>query len=216
MVRALNGYGFMATLDALGENVLSGDLVEHAVQEYLGVLRAIRDERPDSNISVKLSQMGLRLDPALCLSSMRSLCRAAADLGNFVRIDMEASGCTTPTLDLYRRLRDEGVTNVGVLLQAYMRRSLRDVRALPERSNVRLCKGIYVEARSIAYKDRAIVNRNYLRLLEGMLDRGFTSASQRTTRSWSGRHCRSSIAAAPGARRTSSRCSWEWTSSCVD
>ena len=173
VVRALNANGFMATLDVLGESVLSGDLVDRAVQEYVGALRAIRDERLDSNISVKLTQVGLRLDPALCLSSMRSLCRAAADLGNFVRIDMEDSSCTTPTLDLYRRLRDEGIANVGVVLQACMRRSLRDVRALPERSNVRLCKGIYVEPRSIAYEARAIVNRNYVRLLEEMLDRGF-------------------------------------------
>ena len=173
VVRALNGNGYMATLDVLGESVSSGDLVEHAVQEYLRALRAIRDERLDSNVSVKLTQMGLKLDPALCLSRMRSLCRAAAELGNFVRIDMEDSSCTGPTLDLYRTLRAEGVANVGVVLQAYMRRSHRDVRELPERSNVRLCKGIYVEPRAIAYQDRAVIRKNYARLLEEMLDRGF-------------------------------------------
>jgi proline dehydrogenase len=173
VVRALNGNGFMATLDVLGESVDRGDLVAGEVQEYLAALRAIRNERLDSNVSVKLTQMGLKLDPALCLSSMRSLCRASADLGIFVRIDMEDSGCTTATLDLYRRLREEGFANLGVVLQACLRRSLQDVRALPEGCNARLCKGIYVEPRAIAYKDRAIISANYLRLLQEMLDRGF-------------------------------------------
>jgi len=173
VVRALNDGGLMATLDVLGESVTSAALVKSAVQEYLTALRTIRDERIDSNISVKATQLGLKLDADLCLDSMRTLARAAAELGNFVRIDMEDSSCTSATLDLYRRLREEGLLNVGAVLQAYMRRSLTDVRALPPGSNVRLCKGIYIEPRSIAYKDRAIVNKNYVRLLEEMLDRGF-------------------------------------------
>ncbi len=173
VVRALNGNGFMATLDVLGESVDSRALVDGAVQEYLEALRAIRDERLDSNISVKLTQLGLKIDPDLCQTSILNLVREASDLGNFVRIDMEDSSCTQATLDLYRRLGGEGLTNVGVVLQAYLRRSLQDVRGLPAGSNVRLCKGIYVEPRSLAYTERAIVNRNYVRLLEEMLDRGF-------------------------------------------
>ena len=173
VVRALNDGGVMATLDVLGESVTSRALAEGAVRDYGDALQRIRLERLDSNISIKLSQLGLKLDFEFCLEKVRALCRSAGELGNFVRIDMEDSTCTTATLDLYRRLRDEGLANLGVVLQAYMRRSLADVRALPPGANVRLCKGIYVEPREIAYKDRAVVNRNYVRLLEELLDRGF-------------------------------------------
>ena len=173
VVRGLNDEGFMATLDVLGESVTSPSLVSSAVQEYLTALRAIKDDRLDTNISVKATQLGLKLDAALCLESLRTLVRAAGEIGSFVRIDMEDSSCTTATLDLHRRLREEGFTNVGAVLQAYMRRSLPDVRALPAGSNVRLCKGIYIEPRSIAYKDRAVVNKNFVRLLDEMLDRRF-------------------------------------------
>ena len=173
VVRALNDGGVMTTLDVLGESVTSRALAEGAVRDYGDALRRIRLERLDSNISIKLTQLGLKLDFEFCLEKVRALCRAAGELGNFVRLDMEDSSCTTATLDLYRRLRDEGLANLGVVLQAYMRRSLADVRALPAGANVRLCKGIYVEPREIAYKDRAVVNRNYVRLLEELLDRGF-------------------------------------------
>jgi proline dehydrogenase len=172
VVRALNGNGYMTTLDVLGESVRRRGLVERAVQEYLEALRAIRDERLDSNISVKLTQLGLRIDPDLCASSVGALCRSAAESGNFVRIDMEDSTCTGPTLEIYRRLRAEGFANLGIVLQACLRRSLQDVRSLPEGANVRLCKGIYVEPRTIAYTHRPLVNRNFVRLLEEMLDRG--------------------------------------------
>ena len=90
-----------------------------------------------------------------------------------MRVDMEDSTCTTPTLELYRRLRHEGVENVGLVLQAGLRRTLADARGLPERSNVRVCKGIYLEKRSIAYHDRGVVRKNFTRVLEELLDRGF-------------------------------------------
>ncbi len=172
VVRALNGGGVMATLDVLGESVASPVQVEAAFREYQEALQSIRRERLDSNISIKLTQMGLKLDPGLCIGRVRSLALEAAESRNFVRIDMEDSSCTTATLDLYRRLREEGLTNVGVVLQACLRRSLDDARALPAGANVRLCKGIYVEPRSIAYTDRAIINKNYIRLLLELLDRG--------------------------------------------
>ena len=173
VVRRLNQEGLMATLDVLGESVARTDLVAGAVNEYLDALKAIDVARHDANVSVKPTQLGLKLDFDLCLNGMRELVRAAARIGNFVRIDMEDSSCTTATLDLYRRLRDEGFENLGVVLQAYMRRSLNDLRSLPEGTSVRLCKGIYVESHDIAYRDGEIVNRNFADLLDVALDRGF-------------------------------------------
>ena len=173
VVRELNGSGYMATLDVLGESVDRQELAEAAVKEYLRALRVIREERLDSNISIKVTQLGLKLDFDFCLENLRALCLAARGQGNFVRIDMEDSTCTTPTLDLHRRLRQEGVDNVGVVLQACLRRTLADARGLPERSNVRICKGIYIEERAIAYHDRGIIRKNYVRILEELMERGF-------------------------------------------
>lgn len=173
VVRGLNDEGYMATLDVLGESVDRRELAEAAVTEYMRALRVIRGERLDSNVSIKLTQLGLRLDFDFCLANVRALSLSAREQGNSVRIDMEDSTCTTPTLDLYRRLRQEGIDNVGVVLQACLRRSLADARSLPERSNVRLCKGIYIEKRAIAYHDRRVVNKNFARILEELFDRGF-------------------------------------------
>jgi proline dehydrogenase len=171
-VRELNAGGFMATLDVLGESVTDRSLVDVAARDYDAALRTIVAERLDSNLSIKPTQFGLKLDFDHCLEMVRRLVVQARDVGNFVRIDMEDSSCTSATLDLYRRLRGDGLDNVGVVLQAYMRRSLADVRALPSDANIRLCKGIYVEPHAVAYQDRALVNRNFVRLLEELLDRG--------------------------------------------
>jgi proline dehydrogenase len=172
VVRVLNQDGYLATLDVLGESVDRRALAEGAVSDYMRALDAIRERRIDSNVSVKLTQLGLKIDPDYCLANVRALALAAAERGTFVRIDMEDSTCTSATLDLYRTLRGDGIHNVGVVLQACLRRSLADARALPERSNVRICKGIYIEPRAIAYHDRRVINKNYVRILEELLDRG--------------------------------------------
>jgi proline dehydrogenase len=171
-VRDLNASGFMATVDVLGESVTDRHLVKAAVRDYEAALEAIRTERLDSNISIKPTQFGLKVDFDLCFQEVRALVERARALGNFVRIDMEDSQCTSATLDLYRRLVAEGFDNVGVVLQAYMRRSLADIRALPERANVRVCKGIYIEPYDVAYQGRGVVNKNFVRLLEELFDRG--------------------------------------------
>src|SRR2546425_12428750 len=114
----------MATLDVLGESVDRRAMAESAVKEYQRALRLIRDERLDSNISIKLSQLGLKLDVEFCPENVRALAPAAGEQGNFVRIDMEDSSCTTPTLDLYARLREQGIHNIRVVLPACLRRSL--------------------------------------------------------------------------------------------
>lgn len=173
VVRELNARGFTATLDVLGESVCSRPRVESAVHEYLESLRTIEENGLDSNISVKLTQIGLKIDRDLCLESMIRIAGSARERGNFVRIDMEDSSCTNDTLALFAEVKRHGLDNVGVVLQACMRRSLEDVRALPEGSSVRLCKGIYLEPRSIAYPDRSVVRKNFVRLLEEMLDRRF-------------------------------------------
>ena len=172
-VRELNAQKLMVTLDVLGEDVTERSLVDGAAREYARALVEIDRSRLDSNVSIKPTAFGLKIDFELCYERVRALVAQARDLRNFVRIDMEDSSCTSATLELYRRLRGEGFTNVGVVLQACMRRSLDDVRALPDGANVRLCKGIYIEPPEIAFRERALVNKNYVLLLEEILSRGF-------------------------------------------
>ncbi len=172
VVRELNRTGVMATVDVLGEHLTRIEEADAALRSYLDLLARIAAEKLDSNISVKLTALGLKLDPAICRKHMRTLCTAAREQGNFVRIDMEDSSCTAPTLALYGELRRE-FENVGPVIQAYLRRSRDDVMALAaERANVRLCKGIYVEPRAIAYRDREIVRQNYVELLAILLRNG--------------------------------------------
>jgi proline dehydrogenase len=172
VVRRLNQGGVMATLDVLGENVTRPEEAAQAVQAYQEALHAIARDRLDSNVSLKPTQFGLKLDRDLCRRNIRAVVETARQLGNFVRIDMEDSSCTTDTLELYAALREE-FDNVGVVIQAYLRRSVADVRALAGRpTNLRLCKGIYVEPRRIAYRDPELINRNYDLLLGEMLEAG--------------------------------------------
>ena len=172
VVAALNREGAMATLDVLGEDLTQRHEAEATRLIYERLLDAIVERKLEANISVKLTAMGLKIDPGLALEQMTQLCAHAKRLGSFVRIDMEDSTCTEATLALYDRLRQDA-DNVGVVIQAYLRRSVDDVDRLVERrANVRLCKGIYIESRKIAYRDRDIVRRNYAFLLERLLKGG--------------------------------------------
>jgi proline dehydrogenase len=172
-VRALNAAGMMATVDVLGEFVRRPEEAAVAVAEYERLLAAIEREPLDSHVSVKLSALGVEIDPALARTNAARLADDTEARGSFMRIDMEHSALVDETLAIYRELRDAGRERVGVVIQAYLRRSLSDVRALaPLRPNVRLVKGIYVEPRSIAYTDPEIVNRNFLELLEELLSAG--------------------------------------------
>jgi proline dehydrogenase len=173
VVRALNEQGKMATIDVLGEEVSNRREALEIVQAYHDVFEAIERERLDSNVSVKLTALGLNLAYELCRVNLLRVVRHAAESGNFVRIDMEDSSTTTETLQLYRELREEGLDNVGVVLQAYLRRTIRDIRDLaPLRPNVRLCKGIYVEPPLIAYQDYEEVRENFVRCLRELLQLG--------------------------------------------
>jgi proline dehydrogenase len=172
VVAGLNSRGFRATLDILGEHIRTMDQAHRATEGYLNVLEEIAKRRVDSTISIKLTQLGLKLDRQACLDMARRLVRRASELNNFVRIDMEDSSCTTDTLATYRDLRRE-FSNVGVVVQAYLRRTMDDVCALEDlRPNYRLCKGVYVEPRDISYHDMRVINRNYVALLDRLLANG--------------------------------------------
>jgi proline dehydrogenase len=173
VIRGLNARGMMATLDVLGEHITRLEQAEAPRDAYLRALEEIRRSGVDSNVSIKLSQLGLAIDPEACYRNLRRILERAREAGNFVRIDMEDSSLTDATLAVYRRLRAEGFENTGVVLQAMLRRTVDDAEELGKgRTNVRLCKGIYVEPRRIAYRDRELVNRNYALALERLFQAG--------------------------------------------
>ena len=173
VVKNLNGAGKMATIDVLGEEVTTPEEARHIAYAYDDVFRAIDEQRLDSNVSVKLTGMGLKLGREIAKQNLQRTVRLAAARGNFVRIDMEDSSCTDDTLAIYRELREDGLDNVGIVLQAYLRRTLDDIDSLADLTpNVRLCKGIYVEPLKIAYHDFDQVRANFFRALGALLEGG--------------------------------------------
>ena len=173
VVRRLNAAGASATLDVLGEESASREDAEALLEAYEQVLEVIEREALDANVSVKPTGFGLKLDLDLCRENLERLVRAAAERGNFVRIDMEDSSTTSETLDLYRDLRAAGLDNVGVVLQSVLRRTLDDVAALADlRPNVRVCKGIYVEPADLAYQGYDTVRFNFVEAIGALLDAG--------------------------------------------
>jgi proline dehydrogenase len=169
VVGRLNAKGKLATVDVLGEEITNADEARAITGHYHDVLARIDEEGLDANVSVKLTGLGLELDLELCRENLEAVVVDAATRGNFVRIDMEDSSTTNRTLELFRSLRADGHENVGVVLQAYLRRTSDDLTGL---DNVRLCKGIYVEPEEIAYRDFDEVRANYVRCLEALVDEG--------------------------------------------
>ena len=160
-VRALNGDGLKATLDNLGEDSLDRAHALAAAEENLLMLRRIADAGVDSNVSLKLTQLGLAFDEGLARESLIRIVEEAARLKNFVRIDMEGSAWTQKTLDLFYSLHDKH-PNMGIVLQAYLRRTEQDCRdAVSRKARVRLCKGAYKEPASVAFPDKNDVNASY-------------------------------------------------------
>jgi proline dehydrogenase len=173
VVRRLNAEGKLATIDVLGEDVTNPDEAHAIADAYREALDAFERERLDSNISVKPTALGLKLGFDVCRANLLELVEHAGARGNFVRIDMEDSSTTDDTLRIYRELRAAGHENVGIVLQARLKRTVEDVRALAElRPNVRLCKGIYLERPEIAYRDYDAVRRNFDQALEELWDTG--------------------------------------------
>ena len=171
-VRELNGQGALATLDLLGEEVTDPAKAEAAVGEYIHLFEEIDRDGLEANVSIKLTLLGLKIDEALCLENVDRIAAAAGRFGNFVRIDMEDHTCTAATLRVYGEAQARH-GNLGVVFQSYMRRLFADIEALPVTgANVRLCKGIYIEPRPIAWKGHDTVRLNYVQALEKLLSKG--------------------------------------------
>jgi proline dehydrogenase len=172
-VAALNAQGKLATVDVLGEEIVRPEEAEAIARAYADVLSAIESDRLDANVSVKLTGLGLKLDLDLCRTLLEGVVRDAAARDNFVRIDMEDSSCTDDTLALYRSLRTDGHENVGIVLQARLKRTLDDIAGLASlRPNIRLCKGIYLESAKIAFQDDDVIRRSFVSCLDGLLEAG--------------------------------------------
>lgn len=171
--KSLNNSRCLVTFDLLGEFITDESSAEANARDYIEILERIQRDGLSANVSIKLSAFGLLIDEKRTLERVRRVVERAAALGNFVRIDMEDSKCTDATLRIYRALRDEGRSNVGVVVQAYLKRTSADVSAFDTPgTNFRLCKGIYVEPPDIAFKDPEEIRRSYRSLLEQMLTQG--------------------------------------------
>ena len=168
-VRQLNAEGVCATLDVLGEDITTKEEAVASRAQSIDVLHAIVREQLDSNLSIKLTSLGLKLNRDFCASNVREILRVAAQYNTFVRFDMENSSCTEDTITVFRQLQRE-FPRIGIVLQSYMRRIEADVRLLmADKTNFRLCKGIYREPPEIAFQERGEVQQSYVRTLELML-----------------------------------------------
>ncbi|MCG8632330.1 MAG: proline dehydrogenase family protein [Desulfobacterales bacterium] len=173
--KALNREKTMVTLDILGEFIENMGQARANRDEYLDLIRTVEQTDVMGNYSLKPTMFGLLLDREACFGYIRDLVAEAAKYGNFIRIDMENSPCVDDSIDMFRRLKKEFPKNVGLVLQAYLKRTMSDLEAMLDlRSdeaplNFRLCKGIYVESPKIAYKDYHEINRHYLEDLEFMI-----------------------------------------------
>jgi proline dehydrogenase len=177
-VRELNGRGISASLDLLGESVTSAAEARASAGTVIELFRRIAAERLDCNVSVKLTQLGLDLDPALCATNVRGILDQAREAGIPLRIDMESSAHTQRTLDLFEKeLLPAYGDLVGIVIQSYLRRSAADVdRLIAARARVRLCKGAYQEPATVAFPVKADVNRSYVELMEMLLEHGHQPA----------------------------------------
>ncbi len=173
VLRGLNDRGLAANTTLLGEDVATAQEAAAATEEFVRILERIHAEGVRVNVALKLTHLGLDVDEELAYENLRRIARRAAELDNFVRIDMEYSALVDATLRLYRRLREDGHDNVGTALQSYLYRTPDDLEALlPLGPNLRLVKGAYLEPSSVAYPKKDDVDAAYARLLERSLTGG--------------------------------------------
>jgi proline dehydrogenase len=171
-VRNLNGQGCLATIDVLGESTRSKSDATEKLEQYKRVVDALEANDLKSGISVKLTGLGLTLDENVCRENLEEIVVYAGQKNRFVRVDMEDSPHTTATLELVLEMHERH-ENIGAVIQAYLRRSLKDVTRLADAGvSARLCKGIYDEPREIAYKDFDTIRQNYILLLEELFSSG--------------------------------------------
>jgi len=168
LVKELNTKKILATMDVLGEDTTNVEEANSAVEEALKVLDTINSEKLNSTLSIKLTQIGLKLSYDLCLQNMKKILDKAKELNNYIEIDMEDSSCTVDTINIFKDLRKE-YSNCGMVMQAYLRKGemyLKDSLEFLRGSSVRLCKGIYNEPPEIAFKRKQEIRDNFLKLLE--------------------------------------------------
>ena len=176
--KELNAQGIKVTIDLLGEFIKDLKEAEENRDTYLQIIDRIQSEKIDGNYSVKPTFFGLLLNEEICYQNIRQVVAKAAGYDNFVRIDMEDSPCTDREIVLFRKLKNEFPGHVGLVLQAYLRRTLDDIKNLENIHtqqaplNFRLCKGIYVEPEAIAYKKYKEIDDHYLEDLEYMISKG--------------------------------------------
>lgn len=176
--KKLNGEGFMVTIDLLGEFITDLSEATKNKDEYINIIDTIQKNGVDGNYSLKPTMFGLLLDQGVAYQNIREIVKKAVEYNNFVRIDMEDSSCVDMEIEIFRKLKKEFPSNVGLVLQAYMRRTMSDIKAMMDMHsdnaplNFRLCKGIYVEPASIAYKKYEEINQHYLEDLEFLLKNG--------------------------------------------
>ncbi len=171
-VQQLNAIRAMATVDVLGEDIFTKDQAIQSRNASVAVLNGIADNKIDSNLSIKLTSLGLKMDKQFCIDNANAIIETARTHNNFVRVDMEDRTCTKATLDIYRTMRSQ-YEKVGIVIQAYLHRSEKDIRELAaEKANVRLCKGIYNEPPEEAIKDYNGIQDNYLKLLRILFESG--------------------------------------------
>ena len=173
-IRELNAMGCTASFDHLNESVTNTSETEEEVREYLRILARIDETGIRSNVSIKLTQFGLEIDPDLTYRNARRVVEDAARRGNFVRVDMESSQVTQVTIDIFKRLREEfGLDDVGIVVQSYLRRTFADVEDLLKiPARIRLCKGAYNEPPEVAFPDKKDVDENYIRIMRVLLSSG--------------------------------------------
>ena len=173
-IREINAEGCSASFDHLNESVTNAAEASKEVAEYLNILAKIVETGISSNVSIKLSQFGLTLDPELAYKNARRVVDEAHRRGNFVRVDMEDSKVTQVTIDLFKRLREEfGLDDVGIVLQSYLRRTYEDARQLLKLpARIRICKGAYNEPPEVAFPDKKDVDENYIRVMQLLLSSG--------------------------------------------
>jgi proline dehydrogenase len=169
VVRKLNQQGKLTTIDVLGENITNENEAIEALKTYKQVLDVIKEFNLNSDLSIKLTQLGLKLDFDFCYANVEELVKHAKEYKNIVEIDMEDSSTTDATIEIYRKLKSK-FDNVGLAIQAYLKRSESDIKSLlPLKPRIRICKGIYIEPETIAFKSRELIRHNFKHLLNILL-----------------------------------------------